>query len=116
MKKLLTVLAVLLCILSLAGCKKEEPEPQIVGGWTDEEEELDDELIAIFESAVEGLVGVGYKPVKLLSKQVVAGMNYEFLAEATTVTAEPVTSYKVVKIYVNLEGKAEITDISDYTE
>ena len=90
----------------------------VVGGWTLNDDEtvgaLPADAQAAFEKAMEGFVGVGYTPVALLGTQVVAGTNYAILCKATTVTAAPETSLKVLIIYADLEGNASITDILDF--
>ena len=86
----------------------------LMGGWQDASElpnMLTDEENAVFEKALEGLVGVGYTPVATLAKQVVAGTNYAFLALGTTVTAEPVTHLYVINVYADLQGNATINNI-----
>ena len=60
---------------------------------------------------MEGFTGVGYVPVALLSTQLVAGMNYRYLCEATTVVPDAETSYAIVTVYQDLEGNAEVTEI-----
>lgn len=86
----------------------------LMGGWKDETllpNMLSDEDNAVFEKAMEGLVGVGYTPVVKLASQVVAGTNFAFLAVGTTVTAEPVSHLYIVKVYNDLQGNAEVTNI-----
>lgn len=86
----------------------------LMGGWKDETElpnMLSQEDNAVFEKAMEGLVGVGYTPVATLATQVVAGTNYAFLAVGTTVTAEPVSHLYIVKVYNDLQGNAQVSNI-----
>ena len=114
MKKLLTLLAVGLMILSLAACgKKEEPaEEQVAGGWTKVEDgTMTPELQDIFDKAIEGLVGVNYEAVELVETQVVAGTNYKFLAKGTTVTMPPMEGTYYVTVYKNLDGGVELLNI-----
>ena len=114
MKKLLTLLAVGLMILSLAACgKKEEPaEEQVAGGWTKVEDgTMTPELQEIFDKAIEGLVGVNYEAVELVETQVVAGTNYKFLAKGTTVTMPPMEGTYYVTVYKNLDGGVELLNI-----
>ena len=61
--------------------------------------------------AMEGFAGVGYVPVAMVAQQVVAGMNYRFLCEATTVLPGAETDYALVTVYKDLNGNAEITEI-----
>ena len=50
----------------------------------------------IFSKAVDDLDGVNYEPVALLAKQVVAGTNYVFLCQGTTMTAEPAKAWYIL--------------------
>lgn len=89
----------------------------IVGGWNAAEAQgcgLADNAQEAFDKATEALMGVGYEPLAVLSTQVVAGTNYTILAKATTVTAEPATALAVLKIYQDLQGGAEVLDITAF--
>lgn len=86
----------------------------LMGGWQDSTELpnfLTEEENEIFNKAFDGLVGVGYTPVAKLASQVVAGINYAFLALGTTVTANPMTHLYIVNIYNDLQGNAKLTNI-----
>lgn len=86
----------------------------LMGGWQDNGEQpnmLSDQEKEIFDKAVEGLLGVGYTPVATLATQVVAGTNYIFLATGTATTATPITHLYIVKVYADLQGNAEVTNI-----
>ena len=72
---------------------------------------INDDIRAAWDKAMEGLTGVRYEPIRLLASQVVNGTNYAILARGTTVTAEPSTDWYVVKMYVDLQGNAEISSI-----
>ena len=61
---------------------------------------------------MEGFVGVNYTPVALLGTQVVSGMNYSFLCEATVVYPDAQPYYAVVTVYQDTQGKAEIRNIT----
>lgn len=120
MKKLLLTLLTLTMILTVSACgKKEEKaqETELVGGWTEAQDStITPELQTIFDKAFEGMVGASYKPIKLLATQVVSGTNYKFLAEQTTVTANPETKKVVVEIYEDAQGNVSVTEITDYKE
>lgn len=86
----------------------------VVGGWTAYDgttSAINDDIRAAWDKAMEGLTGVRYEPIRLLASQVVNGTNYAILARGTTVTAEPSTDWYVVKMYVDLQGNAEISSI-----
>ena len=89
-------------------------EGPLDGAWQEAESPvLTDEAKTAFEKATEGFVGVDYKPVALLSTQVVAGTNYRILCEATTVYPGAEMHYAVMTVYEDLEGSASILSISD---
>ena len=93
--------------------KPVEPE-ELVGGWTQPASPaMTKEAQAAFDKAMEGFVGVSYRPVELLGTQVVAGTNYRILCDAQVVYpgAEPYQA--VVTIYQDLDGNAEILDITE---
>ena len=92
----------------------EEPAGPIVGGWEIRyEQEMTDELRAVFEKALDGLVGVNYVPIACLGTQVVAGTNYCFLAQATVVYPDALPTYVLVYVYEDLSGNAEVMNFAD---
>lgn len=107
MKKLLTLLLVILC----ASAALAEP---MADGWQNVPHEaaaLPDDAQAAFDKALEGLDGAEYTPVTLLSTQVVAGMNYCTLCQITPVVPDATPSWALVYIYADLQGNAEITNV-----
>ena len=66
-----------------------------------EEEELPAEVQDAFDAAVGQLVGVNYKPLMYMGKQVVKGVNYYVLASATP-------------IYPNATGRPVIISINEF--
>ena len=133
MKKLLAILLGALLLVSVAACKKTaEPSPapigaeeqtdettddvpgMISGGWScTADPALTDDQKAIFDKALAELVGVNYVPLACLGTQVVAGINYCFLAQGTVVYPDATPSYKLVYIYADLTGGAEVMNIAD---
>ncbi len=120
MRKIIALLAALLMICGTAcalgeGTEGEEAVPGfLAGGWSvPEDPAVTDELLALFEKGMEGLVGVDYVPVVLLGTQVVAGTNYAFLCQGTVVVPDAVPSWKVVYLYADLEGNASVLEIAD---
>lgn len=84
----------------------------VMGGWSQAESpEITEDLRAVFDKAAEGLVGVDYDPIALVSSQVVAGMNYCFLCEAKAVAPGAESSCALVTVCADLNGGAEITGI-----
>jgi len=127
MKKIIAIMLIAVMVLSFAGCgqktesqavpEAETTDVPVAGGWTPAESpEITDELRAIFEKALEGMLGANYSPVALISTQVVSGMNYCFLCDSTGVYPGAETKQVLVYIYEDLNGNAEVTDIVDLTE
>ena len=67
-----------------------------------------------FEKATEKYAGSTFEPVAYIGSQVVAGKNHMILCKETTASEVPEISYKVVIIYEDLNGNAEITSVSDF--
>ena len=83
-----------------------------VGGWQSSEgfsQQLSEDEITRFSKAVEGLVGVGYTPIQVIATQLVNGTNYAYLAQGTTITANPKKSFYIVKVYEDSKGNVELT-------
>ena len=83
----------------------------LAGGWSVPEN--DGEAIAAFESAAEKLLGVNFVPVTVMGQQVVSGMNYCLLCRAETVTPDARPYYCFVHVYRDLQGNAEVTDVTE---
>ena len=87
------------------------------GGWTynagDTGIEVNEEIRAALEKALEGLVGAKYEAVAYLANQVVAGENYLLFCRITPVVPNAVPGYGVVKLFAGLDGSAEILDVTD---
>ncbi len=130
MKKLIALLLGALLLVSAAACsQKQDEQPAeagetgteelqqnepLAGGWQLTENcEMTDELRAIFEKALDGLTGVNYVPIACLGTQVVAGTNYCFLTQGTVVYPGAAPTYKLVYVYKDLSGNAEILNIAD---
>ena len=85
-----------------------------LGGWKHSAEPaVTEDMQAIFDKGLDGLVGVSYTPVAYLGSQVVAGTNYCFLAQATVVYPGAEPSYKLVYLYQNPEGEVSVLHIAD---
>ena len=72
-----------------------------------------DEIRALFDKALDGLVGVNYIPVAYLGSQVVAGYNHAILCQATTVYPGAAPRWVIMYLYEDLNGGVTITDITD---
>lgn len=87
---------------------------EAMGGWQEPETPVMTEAAtAAFNKATEGLVGVDYVPVALLSTQVVAGTNYRILCEATVVYPGEQMHYVVMSLYEDLDGNVNVMDVTD---
>lgn len=112
MKKILLVLLSLIMIFTICACgNKEEIETGdddvIAGGYTEVEDgTITEELEEIFNAALENYDGADLIPLELLETQVVAGLNYKFLAKEGDIE-------KIVVIYKDLSGNCTITDVKD---
>ena len=84
------------------------------GGWTQcSDPNLTAEEKAGFEKANEGLVGVLYTPVAKIATQVVAGIRYLFICEATPVTVLPEMHYSIITVTVPVSGDVTIDSIEN---
>ena len=110
MKKMLVIL---MLAVMLIGAASAVAEP-LMGGWeVAEDTKITEDQKAVFDKAMEGLVGVNYEPIAYLASQVVAGMNHCFLCKATVVYPNAMPAYKLVFIYQDLQGSATILNIAD---
>ena len=96
---------------SVTGGSGEKP---VLGGWsTASDPSITDEVRALFDQGMKGLVGVKYTPVAYLGSQVVAGYNHAVLCQATTVYPGATPRWVIVYLYADLKGNVSITDITE---
>ena len=118
MKKILALALTAMLLVSslLMGSALAEDVPgTLMGGWAAAEDPtITDEVRALFDKAMEGLVGVDYVPVAYLGSQVVAGTNHAILCQGTVVYPGAQPAWKIVFLYENLEGGVEILNIADF--
>ena len=85
----------------------------LTGGWAANDGYIamskNPDAKAAFKKATKGLLGVKYEAAALLGTQVVAGMNYAVLVRSTVVYPGAQPEIKVMYIYEDLDGNAEIT-------
>ena len=89
---------------------------KIAGGWSvngEAQASVTDEEAAIFDSAIEGLLGVSYTPVAVLATQLVAGTNYAFLCTGTTVIPNATPKWYVITVYKDLKGETAVISIEE---
>ena len=84
----------------------------VVGG-TAADPAITDSVRALFDKAMDGLVGMNYVPVAYLGSQVVAGYNHAILCQATTVYPGATPRWVIVYLFEDLDGGVEITNIVD---
>ena len=98
------------------GNNTEISSEQIAGGWNVPEDAvgsvIPEDAQAAFDKAAEKFTGSEIEPLALLGTQVVAGTNYAFICKSTLTTQEPVSGIQIVTVYADLDGNAEITNIS----
>lgn len=118
MKKMIALMIALMMGITLVACdegktdKKVSDSDVIAGGWTlPESPVVTDEVKTVLAKATDGLAGATYEPVAYLGSQVVAGTNHRILCKFTPSTKNAKTTYAIVTVYEDLEGKAEITGI-----
>lgn len=69
-----------------------------IGGWTTYSPEITAEANKVFNTAMEGLVGMKYSPVAFAS-QITSGTNYCFFCNAKCVFPGAVNDAAMVSIY-----------------
>ncbi len=116
-KRLFAVLFVLFAVVLLTGCGKKEEEPEkkaVVGGWelnTAVTNTLMRDEGEVFKKAVANYTDYTLEAIGYLGSQVVAGTNHMYLCKATK---DNETTFKVVVVYEDLEGKAEVKTVKDF--
>lgn len=101
---------------SLLGEESEgsEETEEIDGGWSGSVDEATEEAgETALAAALEGLVGAVYEPEAVVGTQVVSGTNYLILCKVTAVVPDAEGTYNLVTVYEDLEGNAEITDVTE---
>lgn len=82
---------------------------RIPGGWRVHDKIIDEE-IKILNTALNGLVGVDYKP-EILATQVVNGTNYCFICKSIGVIPNSPEGISKIMIYKPLKGDPIIISI-----
>lgn len=80
------------------------------GGWSPFQTHITSEDMSAFNKAMDGLVGAKYEPIAV-STQVVNGMNYKFICNATIVVPGATPEGAMVEIYQPSTGPIHITEI-----
>ncbi|MBR6029732.1 MAG: hypothetical protein IKP40_11680 [Clostridia bacterium] len=112
MKRLMALILALMTLVSFTAALADAP---LAGGWTPAESaEVTEELRAVFDKGMEGLMGVSYTPVAYLGSQIVAGTNHCFLCQATVVYPGAAPDWKLVYLYEDFSGSVTILTIADF--
>ena len=82
----------------------------LVGGYDTYTTTINQETQDVFNQAFEGFVGVHYTPL-VVSKQIVAGINYRFFCNAKGVYPNSQNQGAIVTIHQPLKGTAEVKNI-----
>jgi len=118
--KFLKILFVLSIVALVSGCGKKEAikednqKQSITGGWelnTSISNQINMEKEEIFKKAVSNYTEMELETVGYLGSQVVAGTNHMYLCKATKNND---ISFKIVVVYEDLNGNAEITGVRDF--
>ena len=130
MKKLIVMLLCAAMLFALCACGQKPAEQPasaeaaaesaetvsvpVLGGWTRADVvALTVEQQELLEKATEGLLGARYIPVAFLGSQLVSGTNYALLCRVAPVTADPVETYAIVKLYKDLSGNVSLLEVND---
>ena len=112
MKKLLAIILTALFAMTAVSALA---DGALMGGWAPAEDfAVTEERQQLFDTAMEGLLGVNYVPVAYLGSQVVAGTNHCFLCQATVVAPDAQPQWKLVYLYQALDGTVTVLSISDF--
>ena len=90
---------------------------EAVGGWQyAKDTSITENVKKIMSKATETLTGATYEPVVYMGSQLVSGTNHMILCKMAPSVKElnGATSYVIVTVYENLDGKCEITETKDY--
>ena len=113
MKKLMALLCALMMMAALSAAVAEEG--MLAGGWTPSvDPAVTEDVQALLDKGLDGLVGVSYVPVAYLGSQVVAGTNHAILCQATVVYPDAQPYYVIIYLYEDLEGNVSILNIADF--
>lgn len=115
MKKIFALMLAAVILVSSLMMGAALAETPLMGGWAAADDAaITDEVRALFDQAMEGLVGVHYVPVAYLGSQVVAGRNHAILCQATVVYPGAQPTWKVVFLYEDLTGGVTVLNIADF--
>ncbi len=137
MKRIAVLILAVLMLFSIAACgkttveeKPAEPAPlpedtgiaependadvpaTLLGGWQKPDSpEVTEEIAAVFEKGLDGLVGASYIPVAYIGRQIVSGTNHALLCREKMVVPNAVETFAIMYLYEKLDGSVELTDV-----
>ena len=112
MKKIIALIMTVLMLLSLTAMAE---GLGAAGAWEPAADPaITEEVQALVDQGLEGLLGVNYVPVAYLGSQLVAGTNHAILCQATVVYPDAVPSFVILYLYQDLEGNVSILNIADF--
>ncbi|MBQ6383046.1 MAG: hypothetical protein IJJ42_05570 [Clostridia bacterium] len=120
MKKLTAIaMAIMMVLMMICGAALAEEQTKaglgVVGGWeVAEDPTITEEIQALTDKGVEGLLGVHYVPVAYLGSQMVAGRNHAVLCQATVVYPDAKPTLVILYLYEDPEGNVRLLNISDF--
>ncbi len=92
----------------------EEPTAILVGGWEMAEDTVvTEDIMDVFDKAMEDYEGAEFVPEALLATQLVSGTNYCLLTKMTPVVPDAQPTYALLYIYEDLSGNASIMDVQE---
>ncbi len=95
----------------ISNIKTVGPKPShMPGGWQNWQFSVTPRAKATFDSAMQHIIGVSYKPLAF-DNQLVAGTNYCYLCEATPATVKASPYPALVWIYQPLHGNPSVQEI-----
>ena len=68
-----------------------------------------EDVLAAFNKAMDGRVGVDVRPIAYLGSQLVAGMNHMLLCKSTVVYPGAEPSYSIMIVYEDFNGNAQLS-------
>ncbi|MDO4585300.1 MAG: hypothetical protein Q4D62_14515 [Planctomycetia bacterium] len=107
MKMFFSMVVFGLCVTMMPSLHAEEAEGVLCGGWQIQPQ-LNADSLDIFQKGAVSVKEYRLKPISYAT-QVVAGLNYCFLCTAEPKKKGNWGSYAVLNLYVNLQGKVEMT-------
>lgn len=86
----------------------------LLGGWNAAEDPaISEDVQAVVDKGCEKLLGVDYEAIALLASQVVSGVNYKVLCQATAVAPDAQPHYVVMTLYSALDGHVDVLSVDD---